>query len=565
MYKKLIIWLLCVSGVMQAQLLFDAEVSSDAMGIDEVIQVQYRIGVPNNMTVDLSEISPSFPDFRNFTVLSTQEYSSSVEIDGNSGTSMILIFILKPNKTGTLSIAPATLTYRNQEISTQSFEIKVTRDSSSGNQPKNPSPNGMKNGYLAFEVSDRQPYPDEGIHGRLVMYAVNPFYLNKVRDIEPPEFEGFNVRPIKDPISTIEQENKNGRVYFKRTLYEALLFPTRKGQITIPKGSAKVWVSNGFNSRKLQTINSANLKINVQDYPSNPPVSFTGAVGKFRLLVKPPKGELEVDKPITVKMELRGNGNLTLAKLPKLKHPKSINAIRPRVDRKIEISPKGEVGVLKQENILIPEEEGEVEVIVSAFSYFNPDTEKFVEIPAQKIQLPIGNGEKVSISQVDQQEENLHQEPKEQNTSSNVVIYTKSDEESSSNDSSGMWKWIGAGGGLVLLSFLAIVFFTRKNQNEDSEKESVAVVPVLEPEPKGFDFFPIENAHLQKDPRALYREIEEMLRFSKLEHELNTEARNEQEQLSTFLQTQKYAPFHQAENDEKLYQQASEFYKKYLA
>ena len=79
-----------------------------------------------------------------------------------------------------------------------------------------------------------------------------------------------------------------------------------------------------------RTVSAGKKTINVKPLPeAGKPADFSGAVGDFSFNVSLSKTELKASESLQAKVEVKGNGNLKLIKLPKISLPSSLEVYEP--------------------------------------------------------------------------------------------------------------------------------------------------------------------------------------------------------------------------------------------
>ncbi len=547
-------------SMLNGQISFEAEINRDHLSMDESLVLNYIIRSETAQAVNSQELNLNFPDLQDFTVLSTQNWNEDVQVNGTRQQSFVLSLVLKPNRTGTLKIPPAGLTYHNERLRAPSFEVVVGRNSTqSPSQPMDSD--RMKKGFLSFEISNTTPYQNENLLGELIFYAVNPFYLENVRKFIPANFSGFSSEFIEFDNSVIYQKRINGKTYYARTLYKVLLSPNKSGRMTIDPSSAEVLVGDGFYGHHMQTIQSGKVKLNVAELPANAPKNFTGAVGDFELVVEKPNEKIEAHKSFSLGISLKGKGNFTFVKMPKIETDKSIEYYKPSSEKKIRITEQGEQGEWLQKNVLVAQQEGVYPIKVGAFSYFNPQTGKYIEIAPQQFELDIAAGDGAYQAYVSPYTDpNL---PSDSNLSEDSESNNISD-----SSQSHWWAWVGGATTLIALAFIGLLVWIRKQQKDEVIRQKEPQELVISDEPKQiqapFRFEDITQAYQRGDISEFYRGIEQMLNQKELRHTDSEQFGQDKERITKKLRQLKYSPLQDAQSQKELWEVAQDWNRKYL-
>jgi len=132
------------------------------------------------------------------------------------------------------------------------------------------------------------------------------------------------------------------------------------------------------------------------------PADFTGAVGNFQFSMDVRPRELKVGEPITVKLQLRGMGNIASIIPPSYQDSKRFKAYEAR---QVGDTPDStaERGTKIFEQVVIPRTDVLKELPPLQFSFFNPDSMKYETVSAGPFPLtvhPSENGSDALLLQV---------------------------------------------------------------------------------------------------------------------------------------------------------------------
>jgi BatD DUF11 like domain len=113
--------------------------------------------------------------------------------------------------------------------------------------------------------------------------------------------------------------------------------------------------------------------MNILDLPSSgrPPL-FSGGVGQFDFTVTAAPTEIRAGDPVTLKMTLQGNGNLSAVQFPALPAMNNVKTYDPII--------KETSGSKTLEQILIPQSGTELTIPEIHFHYFDPDLKQYQRI-----------------------------------------------------------------------------------------------------------------------------------------------------------------------------------------
>lgn len=127
-------------------------------------------------------------------------------------------------------------------------------------------------------------------------------------------------------------------------------------------------------------IKTSTLSIDALSLPEEgKPESFSGAIGTFNL-EKPElsSSKAEVGEPITLSLNINGQGNFDRIGAPELKETRQFKSYTPKMSFKAKDT-FGIEGSLTLEYIIIPQQPGVLEINNFKFSFFDPEQKIYIE------------------------------------------------------------------------------------------------------------------------------------------------------------------------------------------
>ena len=142
-----------------------------------------------------------------------------------------------------------------------------------------------------------------------------------------------------------------------------------------------------------KTVTAGNRTIQVKPLPeAGKPASFSGAVGKFDFFVRTSKNILNANESLQAVVEVNGNGNLKLFKVPELKLPAALEVYEPEFEEKITTNLSGMRGKISNSYTVVPAYKGKYPIPSVAFSYFDPSLEKYITLDATPVVVNVIEG-----------------------------------------------------------------------------------------------------------------------------------------------------------------------------
>ena len=366
-----------------------------------VDQTTVPVGESFNVSVtvegeDLSGVeTPSAPNISGIDILGTSR-SQSTQINFINGklakaTSYIYDYQMIAEKEGQYTIPPFTLKYKKEEYSTDPITINVKKgipggrsNSSSPTPPSrihdfNTESRDFRAIFLETAVSKSSVYPGEPIVVTHYLYVKTS--LSDVQLSGPPTYENVWVENIQSPTRlNFSSATKNGIRYQRALIKQDLLFPLGEQDVKINPFSVQVIIRGDmfsfFGERK--TISSEPRTIKVKVFPSNNPAGFIDAVGDLEISAEIDTLNIRVDSPFSLKIIIKGKGNLNLLSAPKFPESRKLSAYPPESSANTKISGGSLQGERTFTYLITPKVSGIIEVPEIAWAYFDLQRKKFV-------------------------------------------------------------------------------------------------------------------------------------------------------------------------------------------
>lgn len=373
-----------------AQVRFEAETNAKEVFLDGTFEVSFIL-----YNAEGANFTP--PDFGDFTVLAGPNRRSSTSIVNGVRTSeQALTYILRPKRAGLHSIGAASVEVKRQKIYTQPLKISVV-DGQRKPAEKNPP------AFLKAEVNTEEAYPGQQIILDYKIYIQTRFFKQGHQVEEKPDYAGFYAEQLNYYRSY--QEIVDGVEYVSMTLARLALFPQRSGALEIPPLTLLLDIGErrsnpfglGLAPMERLRVNSNTLTIQVSPFPENRPADFSGAVGDYTFTATVNRTELSTDDALSLKVLIRGDGDIKQVGIPQLMGVDSFEVFPPGIlSEKMEDNGAGQMrGEKEIEYLLTPKAAGEYEIPL-AFSYLDPEGRTFMSSGQGPLRIVVrpGSGRK---------------------------------------------------------------------------------------------------------------------------------------------------------------------------
>lgn len=447
---------------------------------------------------DVSGANFKAPNFKNFTVINGPAVSRSTSIiNGQMSKEEGYTFTLQPKRIGTFSIGKAQIQVGNKTIQSKPISISVV-------EGKSGSGDNAEELYI-----EALPSITEAWVGQQIMLDYKLFTTVQIETqnvISESDYQGFYAQDIRRYDGRVVREVIDGTQYATKVLKRLALFPQQTGKLTVDPLNVQLGaVVEGNNqrrsfffSRQIRRIpaSTESIAINVKPLPTNAPASFTGAVGSFEIKSRINRANVTTDDAISIVLSIRGNGDIKRIQAPELSFPDEFEVYDPKVIKENSFENLGQLyGEKDIEYLLVPKEPGSYQ-LTPEFSYFDPDSAKYVVYNENTFAVNVGQGS--------QRKTAITAEPEPERTQD--IAYLKSDPGfgQSSYFQGKSTFWI-----LALLPFIALGgAYTFKQLKAKNESLDPALLRQRKARKAAQKRLETAKQHLQADKsRAFYDEI----------------------------------------------------------
>ena len=345
--------------------------------------------------------------------------SSTQVINGkvSSTSSITYTYILMASDAGTYTIPAASIEVNGEKVFSNAITIKVLPPDKAGNNGGNSSSSrsssssargraGQISGNELFIVANASKTNVHEQEAILLTYKVyTSVNLRQLRG-DMPDMKGFHTQEIQLPNQKVFQlEHYKGRNYNATVWSQYILFPQQTGKLEVPAITFDAVVAqrtesddpfdaffNGGGIVEVQKkIVAPKLTINVQPLPSKPS-NFSGGVGEFSISSSINSTEVRTNDAVTVKLVIKGSGNMKLISTPELKFPEDFEVYDPKVTNNVDVSTAGLTGSQTIEYLAIPRHAGDFTIPPVEFTYFDLKSNAYKTLKTEAYNLKVAKG-----------------------------------------------------------------------------------------------------------------------------------------------------------------------------
>lgn len=414
-----------------AQVRFDASAPSQ-VALGQAFRISYSINQEGKGFI--------MPEIRNFDVLMgpSQGSNSSISVINGRVTQSVnysYTFVLQPQKAGTFTIPPASITVDGKKYQSNSLTIHVIDQG--GGQPSQPRQNARPRSaqpgasgtisendvFLRAVISKSNLSLGEQAIITYKLYTRIPLSLQGIDKI--PANTGFWSQDLLKDKDKYQQYDEivNGSKYMVAEIRKVAIFPQQTGKLTIDPLQVDVlaqvavqsrspfdddpffndpFFKNFFDSspfgQSVQNIQKAlksnTVTVNIAPLPSaGKPVDFTGAVGDFSLKAGIDHNQVKANEAITYRFTVSGSGNLSLIEKPSITFPPDFEVYDPKIVDNINSTSSGISGSRTFEYLLIPRVQGDFTIKAVPFTYFDLSKRSYVTLATPQFNIKVNKGD----------------------------------------------------------------------------------------------------------------------------------------------------------------------------
>ncbi|MGV9002617.1 BatD family protein [Flavobacterium sp.] len=399
MKRLVILAVILISNLLNAQVEFEAKVSKTSLGLNEKLRVDYTMNFDGD-----NFVPPNFESCGFKIVGGPSQSISQSWVNGKGSFNKSYIYILMPLQKGTLTLKQASVEYNGQVYKTTPIKINV---GNAVDLPRNPDEapaiSADDNIYLVADISNSNPYVNQPITVIYKLYFSYNIGISNWRELSKPKYNDFWSQNIDIKQLAAEEGMFKGEKYRYVVLRKTVLYPQKSGKLVIEPLSLDIDCQVPTNRRNFwgqplmtedsKRVSAGSKVINVKPLPSEgKPMDFGDAVGKFDFKVTPSKTTLKSGESLDLTVKIVGAGNLKLFSLPKPIVPSSLEMYDPEHLENVNTSLTGMTGSISDKYTIVPQFKGNYKIKPLTFSYFDLESKKYKTIESPEIVINVLDG-----------------------------------------------------------------------------------------------------------------------------------------------------------------------------
>ena len=398
----------------------------------ENFRVEYTID-----TQDVSDFRSGIQTTEGYEVIAGpyESRSSSYHmVNGHTSSSSTLkiTYTLYALKEGDYTFPAAHATIAGKTVSAKPFSIKFSgKAASGGSAPKMHGEDNASSGNSSARISSNDLFIKVSTNKQrvkeqeavLVTYKV--YTLVELTQLEGkmPDLKGCHVQEVELPQQkSFHIENVGGRNYRCVTWSQYVVYPQTTGIVEISSITFKgiVVVQNkdvdpleaflnggaGYTEVNRGIVAPA-VKITVDELPDKP-VGFSGGVGQMSIKASVDKNTVDAGNPVTLKVDISGNGNLKLLTFPEVNFTKDFGTYDPKSSDETRLTERGIEGKVSREYIVVPRNKGKYTIPAIEFTYYDTSSRGYKTLKTQSIDVVVKGDAPATSSSLDANANDIH-------------------------------------------------------------------------------------------------------------------------------------------------------------
>lgn len=340
--------------------------------------------------------TPSLPALPGLRFEGVNQSSEISIVNGARSQRIIFNYTLSPTQEGTVVIPALQISVGGRVLSTQPVTLRVVKGAAAPGEPSL--------AFLRLVVNRTNVYVGETFPLQVLLFF---------QEIQPPPMpqvkaDGFTLIPTPQG-GQRQSTARVGNIVYNVLVLEMAATAVRPGDLTLgpaqcpvvalvpdPRGRSRdPFDFFGFGPRRIPRqidLVSDPVTVRVQPLPTEGvPATFSGAIGTFQMKVTAGPTNLTAGDPITVKVELTGNGQLDALKLPEQPAWRDFKMYSP-TSRTQPADLFGLSGTKTFDQVVVPENQEIRSLPPLQFSFFDPNARAYRTLTGPSFLLEIRAG-----------------------------------------------------------------------------------------------------------------------------------------------------------------------------
>jgi hypothetical protein len=383
-----VIFLWGLLGCALAEPSISSSLSEAVTDIDHPVQLEIKVEnarITRPPTISVNGLSISFAGTS----------SRSQSLNWQVSTVTIFTYIITPAREGTYEIPPVEISTGGKAYRTAPLTLKVIH----GNPSR--SATSDRPYFAELVIPKESAYVGEQIPIELRFYFNQRIQYQPYPQGQYPIIEGEDFVTKKYSEPTERQLELNGRIY-RVVIYRTALTGVKPGKLELHSATQGFLISTPFSARGSQgladpfesfqqqvvDVKTNGSSIQIKPLPAaDRPADFSGAVGEFTLTASAQPDKVKTGDPVSMKVEIKGFGNFDRMEQPILTSTDGWHVYQPTEGTEA----LDDLGLSASKTFSYPlvPEKPVTALPIARFSYFNPNSEKYVTLNSSPVSIEV--------------------------------------------------------------------------------------------------------------------------------------------------------------------------------
>jgi hypothetical protein len=379
----LVVALLAPAGLARAAVEVEARLARSRISVGEATSLEVVVRGASGAVAD-----PEFTVPDGIEVLGSGRAQNFTWINGRSSVEVIYRFELAAGAAGRYALGPIVVRAGKDVFRSGVLSLEVSAAAT--------RVGGEGSGAAALLVDVTPSEPWQGQPCQLRVRLIQRAPLAEDPQYSPPPTPGFWTDKPTPPESYYADE-RGRRVLVTET--RTRLFPLAAGVATVGEAAATLALATGSSDplawlggrvpRREERVRSRPVAVRVRALPPGAPSGFTGAVGSLAARWSADRARTTVDVPITVRLDVRGIGNLPLVRPPELAGD-GIEVFASTVDDSFPSGGGDVMGRRRFQWTVLARRPGRLAITPPAFAWFDPAGPGYRRADPSPIRIEVG-------------------------------------------------------------------------------------------------------------------------------------------------------------------------------
>lgn len=341
---------------------------------------------------------PSIPDVPGLQIVRSSTSTQIQIVNGTRTSTLLLGYTLTPTRLGTFSIGPFSARIGGQLHSANAVQLRVV----AANDPAAARKDGLdRAAFVEIVLPRTEVFVGESFLAEAHLYALG----GQVEQAPQITGEGFTLLGKPQNLRSESNIRTNDRIY-GRVRYLQALTPVRTGDLlleatncvfNLPVARRQRFTDafdELFGGREMQRLRLSAPPATLRVLPlprSGQPPRFNGAVGDFQVSLTASPTNLQAGDPITLRIDISGNGNLESVQLPDQPAWKGFRVYPAEPSFQPEDA-LALAGTKRFVQVLTPESSDITQLPPFEFAFFDPRQRQYRTVRTEPVPLSVAPG-----------------------------------------------------------------------------------------------------------------------------------------------------------------------------